>query len=163
MAIYGREAQGSEDSLIPVTENETVQTENIELQALQTKPPARFTEATLLSAMEGAGKLVDEDALREAMSERGLGTPATRASIIEGLLKEGYLRREGRELIPTAKARQLMTLLHGLGVSELTSPGLTGDWEYRLKQIEMSELERADFMKKNEEMTETIVGRAIED
>src|SRR5690625_5197513 len=112
--------------------------------------------------MEGAGKLVDEDALREAMSERGLGTPATRASIIEGLLKEGYLRREGRELIPTAKARQLMTLLHGLGVSELTSPGLTGDWEYRLKQIEMSELERADFMKKIEEMTETIVGRAKE-
>src|SRR5690625_2534942 len=96
LAIYGREAQGGKDSLVPVQENETVQTQDIELLALQTKPPARFTEATLLSAMEGAGKLVDEDALREAMSERGLGTPATRASIIEGLLKEGYLRREGR-------------------------------------------------------------------
>src|SRR5699024_11184357 len=162
LAIYGREAQGGEDSLIPVQENETVQTEDVELQALQTKPPARFTEATLLSAMEGAGKLVDEDALREAMSERGLGTPATRASIIEGLLKEGYLRREGRELIPTAKARQLMTLLNGLGVSELTSPGLTGDWEHRLKQIEMGETGAKSFLNKIEEMTEIIVGRAKE-
>src|SRR5690625_2946528 len=162
LAIYGREAQGGEDSLIPVQKNETVQTEDVELQALQTKPPARFTEATLLSAMEGAGKLVDEDARREATSERGLGTPATRASIIEGLLKEGYLRREGRELIPTAKARQLMTLLNGLGVSELTSPGLTGDWEYRLKQIEMGETGAKSFLDKIEEMTKVIVGRAKE-
>src|SRR5699024_6899971 len=146
----------------PAQKNETDQTEDVELQALQTKPPARFTEATLLSAMEGAGKLVDEDALREAMSERGLGTPATRASIIEGLLKEGYLRREGRELIPTAKARQLMTLLNGLGVSELTSPGLTGDWEYRLKQIEMGETGAKSFLDKIEEMTKVIVGRAKE-
>src|SRR5699024_12270171 len=89
----------------------------------------------------GAGKLVNGDPLLGAMSGRGLGTPATRASISEVLLKEGYLRREGRELSATAKARQLMTLLNGLGVSELTSPGLTGDWEHRLKQIEMGETE----------------------
>src|SRR3546814_1805987 len=77
--------------------------------------------------MEGAGKLVDDEALREAISERGLGTPATRAAIIEGLLNEGYLRREGRDLIPSAKARQLMTLLSGLGVNELTSPELRSE------------------------------------
>src|SRR5690606_2446312 len=120
----------SSDLLVPISPDETVRTEAIEVRELATKPPARFTEATLLSAMEGAGKLVDDEALREAMSERGLGTPATRAAIIEGLLNEGYLRREGRELVPTAKARQLMTLLSGLGVSELTSPELTGEWEH---------------------------------
>ena len=160
LSIYGREAQTSEDSLIAVQANESVQTEHIEARALSTKPPARFSEATLLSAMESAGKLVDDDALREAMSERGLGTPATRAAIIEGLLNEGYLRREGRELVPTAK--QLMTLLAGLGVHELTSPELTGDWEYRLKQIEQGQLDRADFMAKIEDMTEAIVRRAKE-
>lgn len=162
LSIYGREAQTSEDSLIAVQANESVQTEHIEARALSTKPPARFSEATLLSAMESAGKLVDDDALREAMSERGLGTPATRAAIIEGLLNEGYLRREGRELVPTAKAKQLMTLLAGLGVHELTSPELTGDWEYRLKQIEQGQLDRADFMAKIEDMTEAIVRRAKE-
>lgn len=162
LSIYGREAQNSEDSLIAVQANESVQTEHIEARALSTKPPARFSEATLLSAMESAGKLVDDDALREAMSERGLGTPATRAAIIEGLLNEGYLRREGRELVPTAKAKQLMTLLAGLGVHELTSPELTGDWEYRLKQIEQGQLDRADFMAKIEDMTEAIVRRAKE-
>jgi DNA topoisomerase-3 len=136
LAIYGREAQGDDTNLIAVSEGETVKTDEIEAKGLATKPPAHFTEATLLSAMEGAGKLVDDEALREAMSERGLGTPATRAAIIEGLLNEGYLRREGRDLITSAKARQLMTLLSGLGVNELTSPELTGEWEHRLKQIE---------------------------
>src|SRR5690606_32652163 len=105
LAIYGREAQGADDMLVPITDDETVQTEALEIRDLTTKPPARLTEATLLSAMEGAGKLVDDEALREAMSERGLGTPATLAAIIEGLLNEGYLPREGRELVPTAKAR----------------------------------------------------------
>lgn len=131
LEIYGREAQGKEANLVPVTEGEKVNTEDVRSEALATKPPARYTEATLLSAMEGAGRLVDDDELREAMSERGLGTPATRATIIEGLLNEQYLRREGRELVPTAKARQLMTLLSGLNVKELTSPELTGEWEYK--------------------------------
>ena len=87
-------------------------------------PPARLNEATLLSAMEGAGKLIDDEELREAMREKGLGTPATRAQIIEGLIAERYVYREGRELVPTAKAFSLMTLLHGLGVPELFSPEL---------------------------------------
>ena len=162
LSIYGREAQQGDDSLVAVEQNETVSTDQVEARALATKPPARFSEATLLSAMEGAGKLVDDDALREAMSERGLGTPATRAAIIEGLLNEGYLRREGRELIPTAKAKQLMTLLAGLGVHELTSPELTGDWEHRLKQIEQGQQERNAFMAKIQAMTDTIVRRAKE-
>jgi DNA topoisomerase-3 len=162
MAIYGREAQGDDSTLVPVADNENVRTEDVEARQLATKPPARFTEATLLSAMEGAGKLVDDEALREAMSERGLGTPATRAAIIEGLLNEGYLRREGRELVPSAKARQLMTLLSGLGVSELTSPELTGEWEHRLKQIEQRELDREAFMREIAQMTQVIVKRAKE-
>src|SRR5439155_16808701 len=102
LAIYGREAQDEETpNLVPVEQNETVQTTHVEVIANQTKPPARFTEATLLSAMEGAGKLVEDEELREAMREKGLGTPATRAAVIEGLLYEKYLLRQGRELIPT--------------------------------------------------------------
>ena len=98
-----------------------------------TKPPARYSEATLLSAMEGAGKLVDDDELREAMSEKGLGTPATRAAIIEGLIYEDYIHRNGRELQATAKAFSLMELLNGLGIPELTKPELTGDWEFQIE------------------------------
>ncbi len=162
LAIYGRETQGEDASLVPVADNERVRTEDIEARGLATKPPARFNEATLLSAMEGAGKLVDDEALREAMSERGLGTPATRAAIIEGLLNEGYLRREGRDLIPSAKARQLMTLLSGLGVNELTSPELTGEWEHQLKLIEQRKLDRESFMREIAQMTQVIVKRAKE-
>ena len=162
LAIYGREAQGDDTNLVAVAQGETVKTDEVEAKGLVTKPPARFNEATLLSAMEGAGKLVDDEALREAMSERGLGTPATRASIIEGLLNEGYLRREGRDLIPSAKTRQLMTLLSGLGVNELTSPELTGEWEHRLKQIEQRQLDRDEFMREIAQMTQIIVKRAKE-
>jgi len=160
LAIYGREVQGSEDNLIAVADGEQVHTEEVEVVGLATKPPPRYSEATLLSAMEGAGKLVEDGELREAMSERGLGTPATRAAIIEGLLTEFYLRREGRELVPTAKTRQLMTLLNGLGVSELTSPELTGEWEHKLKQIEQGQLQRDAFMREIAQMTQIIVKRA---
>ncbi|MGE4452668.1 DNA topoisomerase III [Castellaniella sp.] len=162
LAIYGRESQGDEASLVAVADGERVRTEDIEARGLATKPPARFNEATLLSAMEGAGKLVDDEALREAMSERGLGTPATRAAIIEGLINETYLRREGRDLVPSAKARQLMTLLSGLGVNELTSPELTGEWEHQLKLIEQRQLDRESFMREIAQMTQVIVKRAKE-
>lgn len=162
LAVYGKEAQGEDANLVPVGNGETVRTEEVEAVGLTTKPPARFNEGTLLSAMEGAGKLVDDEELREAMSERGLGTPATRAAIIEGLLNEVYLRREGRDLVPTAKARQLMTLLSGLDVSELTSPELTGEWEHKLKQIEQGALDRQAFMREIAQMTQVIVKRAKE-
>ncbi|CPK27397.1 DNA topoisomerase III [Bordetella pertussis] len=162
LAVYGKEAQGEDANLVPVADGETVRAEDVEAVGLATKPPARYNEATLLSAMEGAGKLVDDEELREAMSERGLGTPATRAAIIEGLLNEAYLRRDGRDLVPTAKARQLMALLSGLDVSELTSPELTGEWEHKLKQIEQGALDRAAFMREIAQMTQVIVKRAKE-
>ncbi|MEW6314049.1 MAG: DNA topoisomerase III [Pseudomonadota bacterium] len=161
LAVYGKEAQDEDTpTLAPVTPNEVVRTAAIEVQANQTKPPARFTEATLLSAMEGAGKLVSDEELREAMMEKGLGTPATRAAIIEGLITEKYVVRHGRELQPTGKAFSLLTLLKGLGIPELSSPELTGDWEYKLKQIEQGKLQRAAFMREIAEMTRHIVERA---
>jgi DNA topoisomerase-3 len=165
LAIYGKEmaVAGEENgTLVPVAKNEKVKTESISGQELITKPPARYTEATLLSAMEGAGKLVDDDEFREAMSGKGLGTPATRATIIEGLLTERYLLREGRELQPTAKAFQLMTLLRGLGVDELTSPELTGGWEHKLAQMEKGQISREEFMREIAQMTQIIVKRAKE-
>ena len=162
LVVWGREVLSEDATLVAVAEGEKVRTEEVEGVALVTKPPARYNEGTLLSAMEGAGKLVDDDDFAQAMSERGLGTPATRASIIEGLLNENYLRREGRDLVPTAKARQLMTLLNGLDVKELTSPELTGEWEHKLKQIEQGELERFAFMQEIAQMTQVIVKRAKE-
>ena len=162
LAVYGKEVQGEDDAanLVPVEPKEEVKTRSIEVKALATKPPARFNEATLLSAMEGAGKLVDDEELRAAMAARGLGTPATRAAIIEGLLNEKYMYRDGRELVPTAKAFSLMVLLRGLGVPELFSPELTGDWEYRLAQMEKGQLTREEFMAEIVQMTKHIVGQA---
>jgi DNA topoisomerase-3 len=112
--------------------------------------------------MEGAGKTVEDDELREAMQEKGLGTPATRSSIIEGLIAEKYMLREGRELIPTAKAFQLMTLLRGLGVEELSKAELTGEWEYKLAQMEHGKLSRESFMAEIAAMTERMVRKAKE-
>jgi len=162
LAVYGKEAQDEDANLVPVQPNESVSNEGINVVALATRPPARYTEATLLSAMEGAGKLIDDDELREAMAEKGLGTPATRAQVIEGLILEKYMLREGRELIPTAKAFQLMTLLRGLGVEDLTKPELTGNWEYQLAEIEHGRLSRDAFMKDIAKMAERIVKKAKE-
>ena len=160
LAVYGKEAQGEEASLVPVQPNEKVATEKIDVNALVTRPPPRLNEATLLSAMEGAGKLIEDDDLREAMREKGLGTPATRAAIIEGLIAERYVHREGKELTPTAKAFSLMTLLHGLGIPELFSPELTAEWEFKLAQMEHGKLKRKTFMNEIVAMTEHIVGQA---
>ena len=165
LAIYGKEAMDTNTSsgiLVPVNQNEAVKTDKINVNELVTRPPARYTEATLLTAMEGAGKQVEEGELRDAMAGKGLGTPATRAAIIEGLLAEKYMFREGRELIPTAKAFQLMTLLQGLGVEELTLPELTGEWEYKLSQMERGKITREQFMQDIAQMTQTIVKRAKE-
>ena len=161
LTVYGKTNQDDQE-LVAVAPNESVQTESITAVPLKTKPPARFTEATLLSAMEGAGKLVEDDEFREAMAAKGLGTPATRAAIIEGLLAERYMVREARELIPTAKAFQLMTLLRGLGIEELTQPSLTGGWEHQLSQMEKGLIPRATFMQEIAQMTQRIVKRAKE-
>ena len=171
LAIYGKEAaeevadakDGDKgQNLVPVQPGELVEGDPIEARGLKTKPPARYSEATLLGAMEGAGKSVEDDELRQAMQEKGLGTPATRSSIIEGLLAEKYMLREGRELIPTAKAFQLMTLLRGLGVEELSRADLTGEWEYKLAQMERGTLPRATFMAEIAAMTEHMVRKAKE-
>ena len=163
-AVYGKEAQSDgvddDSTLIAVELNESVLAQEIKVTAHQTRPPARFNEATLLSAMENAGKLVEDGELREAMSAKGLGTPATRASVIEGLVYENYLQRLGRELHPTAKAFSLITLLRGLKVPELTSPELTGDWEFKLRQIEQGKLERNSFMEEIATMTRHMVEQA---
>lgn len=161
LAIYGKEAAGEDDAtLVPVTGGETVAAEEVRIKATQTRPPARYSEATLLSAMEGAGKMVDDEELRAAMAGRGLGTPATRAQIIENLIAENYLLREDRVLLPTAKAFSLFTLLNGLGVAELTAPELTGEWEWKLARMERGDLSRAAFMDEITEMTRRIVERA---
>ncbi len=162
LAVYGRDVEQDDSTLVAVRAGETVQTGQVDVNALKTKPPARYSEATLLSAMEGAGKLIDDDELREAMAEKGLGTPATRAQTIEGLIFEKYMLREGRELVPTAKAFQLMTLLRGLQVEELTKPELTGNWEYQLAEMEKGKLSRAKFMAEIAAMTERVVAKAKE-
>ena len=161
LTVYGKHSDSDETpSLVPVKPGETVQTSEVEVKQNLTKPPARFTEATLLSAMEGAGKLVDDDELREAMSEKGLGTPATRAAIIEGLILEEYVHRVGRELQATAKAFSLMELLNGLGVQELTKPELTGEWEFQLREMQRRKISREQFMREIANMTRRIVDRA---
>jgi DNA topoisomerase-3 len=161
LAVYGKEAESDDTpGLVPVRPNEEVNTSAVEVKPNVTKPPPRHTEATLLSAMEGAGKLVEDDELREAMREKGLGTPATRAAIIEGLIYEDYLHRNGRELQATAKAFSLMELLNGLGIPELTRPELTGDWEFKLHQIQRRQKSRDEFMSEIADMTRHIVERA---
>jgi DNA topoisomerase-3 len=164
LAVYGKEAaeEGDDAHLVPVQAGESVANEDIVVSAHKTKPPARYTEATLLSAMEGAGKLIDDEELKAAMQEKGLGTPATRAAIIEGLLTEKYMFREGREIIPTAKAFQLVTLLRGLGVEELTKPELTGNWEHKLAEMEKGRLSREAFMAEIAAMTQRVVQKAKE-
>jgi DNA topoisomerase-3 len=174
LAIYGKEAvdevtdrDGAKDGdkgqrLVPVQPGERVTAQTVEARGLKTRPPARYTEATLLGAMEGAGKTIEDDELRAAMHEKGLGTPATRASIIEGLIAEKYMLREGRELIPTASAFQLMTLLRGLDVKELSKAELTGEWEHKLALMEHGQLSRADFMAEIAAMTERMVKQAKE-
>ena len=166
LAIYGKEAEDENTdekdakTLVPVKPGEMVRAEVCEAKGLKTRPPARYSEATLLGAMEGAGKTIDDDELREAMQEKGLGTPATRAATIEGLIAEKYMLREGRELIPTAKAFQLMTLLRGLDVQELSKAELTGEWEFKLAQMEHGKLSRETFMAEIATMTERMVNKA---
>ena len=162
LAVYGKEAQDEDANLVAVQPGEQVRTESVDVLALKTRPPARYTEATLLSAMEGAGKLIDDEELREAMREKGLGTPATRAQTIEGLIAEKYMLRDGRELVPTAKAFQLMTLLRGLAIEDLTKPELTGQWEYQLAEMEHGRLSRPEFMAEIAKMAERIVRKAKE-
>ena len=121
-------------------------TREIESVRKETKPPRRYSDASLLGAMETAGKLVDDDELREAMKDSGIGTPATRAAIIERLIAVGYVERDGRSLVATEKGLNVVRLLGG---HPLTSPELTGHWEHRLDKIERGEDSREKFMQRH--------------
>ena len=161
LEVYGREGAGEkpDENLPRVTHGERVETVRVEIKTDETKPPARYNEGTILSAMEGAGKLVDEEELRDAMKEKGLGTPATRADTIENLISKHYLVRHGKELQATPKAIQTIMLLKS-AVPELTSPELTGEWEFRLREIEHRKLTRDAFMRDIRDLTKDIVGKA---
>jgi len=135
--------EGRDQQLPKLALAETVQTREVAAEEKETKPPRRYSDASLLGAMETAGKLVDDDEMREAMKESGIGTPATRASIIERLIDVGYVERDARSLVATEKGLNVIRLL---GDHQLTSPSLTGDWEKRLTKIERGEEPRARFM-----------------
>jgi DNA topoisomerase-3 len=162
--VYGRRpgVASGKDELVAAKPGEPAHVDEIRVEALETKPPARYTESTLLSAMEGAGKLVDDEALREAMSERGLGTPATRAAIIEGLIAQKYLARDGRELHVTPNGMRLIEIVQEMGIQGLSSPSLTGDWEFKLRQMEQGLLQREEFMREIVNYTNEIVSKARE-
>ena len=134
---------GREQQLPKLERGEDVSVRRVASEAKETKPPRRFTEGALLAAMETAGKLVEEEELREAMKESGIGTPATRAAIIERLLQVGYIERDGRALVVTEKGLNVIRLL---GEHSLTSPSMTGDWEHRLAKIEAGADSRKAFM-----------------
>jgi DNA topoisomerase-3 len=139
----GEEDEGREQQLPKLEQGETVKTREIRSEQKETRPPRRYSEGSLLAAMETAGKLVDEEELREAMKDSGIGTPATRAAIIERLLAVGYIERDGRALVVTEKGLNVIRLLDG---HPLTSPSLTGDWEHRLAKIEHGTDSRRAFM-----------------
>src|SRR5439155_11831450 len=150
-AVYGFEAEGERedddsggDQMLPKLEQgEAVETRDVQSIAKETQPPRRFTDASLLGAMETAGKDIEDSGLREAMKDSGIGTPATRAAIIERLIQVGYVERDGRALKATDKGVQVIRLL---GAHPLTSPELTGDWERRLGLIEQGADSRDAFM-----------------
>ena len=168
LEVYGKTAAGSAEAsdnkddktLVPVSEGESALTKSVEALEKETRPPARYNEATLLSAMETAGKRVDDEELRDAMSERGLGTPATRASIIEGLIKDQYLSRDGREFYVNNRGLRLIDQLNNMEIDILASPEMTGEWEYKLKQMEQGKLDRPTFMNEVKELTDNVVSTA---
>lgn len=157
-AIYGSGQGGEAEKLLePLPANQPVLCSEIEKEDKETVPPPRYTEATLLSAMENSDKLIDDDDLADAMKERGLGTPATRAAIIEKLIKEKYLVREAKELAPTGKAFELFSLLKAMKIEVLASPEMTGEWEFKLNQILKGQLTRENFMQEIRDLTLHII------
>jgi DNA topoisomerase III len=167
LAVYGKttvEDDSPDSKALPALDSTDGQppkakTTGAEIHHETTKPPPRYTEATLLSAMEGAGKLVDDEDMAEAMKERGLGTPATRADTIDGLINQKYLERQQRELVPTTKAESLLQFLAAVKADALTTPDMTGEWEYKLRQMEHDKYPRNQFMSEIVDVTKGIVDR----
>ncbi len=161
LKVHGRD-KAEEDKLPEVTEGESVVCTDATKEAKETKPPARYNDASLLGAMEGAGKLLDDEEVKEAMKGKGLGTPATRSSIIDRLINVGYVDRVSRELIPTGKGIQLFDILTGFPLPELVSPEMTGEWEYSLTKVEDGKLKVETFMKRITDFTSDFVRRVKE-
>lgn len=159
IVYQGNGAQETDKLLTEIPKDTEVLCKEVANVKSATKPPPRFNEATLLSAMEHSGKFVDDEELAEAMKDRGLGTPATRAAIIEKLLKEKYIVREGKELTPTGKAFELFALLEALQIEVLASPQMTGEWEFKLNQILLGKFTREQFMKEIRDLTEHIISQ----
>ncbi len=149
------EDEGRDQQLPKLAKGEAADAKDVEVLEKETKPPRRYSDASLLGAMEGAGKLVDDDELREAMTDSGIGTPATRAAIIERLIDVGYVERDGRALVPTEKGLNVIRLLDG---HPLTEPALTGEWEKRLDEIEQGTETRKKFMADIAEFAGATVG-----
>ena len=155
-AVDGKGAEkksgpAAEEQLLPLLKvGDSVIGEKYEVLEKETKPPKRFTEKTLLAGMETAGKSVDDEELREAMKDHGIGTPATRASIIERLLQVDYIKREAKNLVPTEKG---VGLISALPVAEIKSPGLTGEWEFKLRLVERGQLPPQTFLQEITEFT----------
>ena len=169
-AVWGQEADAEEDkdkegaanlpALAPADgEPPKAKVHDIEVREDATKPPARYNEASLLGAMENAGKQLDDEALAEAMKERGLGTPATRAATIEGLLGQKYLERQGKELVPLGKAFKLERFLSSNELLMLADPVLTGEWEHKLREMERDRLDPAAFMTGIKEQVAQMIGK----
>ncbi len=154
MIVYNAKEK---EPLIDVKNDMKVRLNKINLLEKETAPPPRFTDATILTAMETAGKLIEEEELREAMKERGLGTPATRAGIIERLIDVEYVERSGKSLVPLDKGMRLVDLISHVGIDELLSPALTGEWEKRLRDIEKGKLEPDTFLEGIKHLTKSIV------
>ena len=165
LEVYGKSAvdenstHGKALPALIVDDKNQAKTLEVNLHAETTKPPPRYTEGTLLAAMETAGKLVEDEELAEAMKERGLGTPATRADIIDGLIYQKYMHRNQRELVPTAKAEQLIQFLTAVKATDITSPAMTGEWEHQLRSMEQGKFPREKFMAEIVEETKGIVDR----
>jgi DNA topoisomerase-3 len=138
-------------------ENDPVKVKEAELKEDETKPKPRYTDATLLSAMQGAGKLIEDESSREAIKDKGIGTPATRAQIIERLIEVSYVEREGKNLKPTDKGIYLISLLNGIPLYELSKPELTGEWEKKLLEIEEGKFSNEEFMKEIINFTKEII------
>jgi DNA topoisomerase-3 len=159
-AIYGLIEDEDRDAVLsPIPKKAAIHCARIAREEQITTPPARFNEATLLSAMENSDKLVDDDELADAMKERGLGTPATRAAIIEKLIKEKYVVREGKDLTPTGKAFELLALLEGMEINVLASPEMTGEWELKLNRMLKGEFSREKFMEEIRHLTRHIISQ----
>jgi len=176
LAVYGKTAEVANSSdngddeedenkkgerqIVPVQPGERADLKRVEILEKATRPPARYNESTLLSAMETAGKRVEDEDLRDAMAERGLGTPATRAAIIEGLILDKYVSREGRDLFVTTRGMRLIDQLHDMEIGILTSPEMTGEWEYKLKEMEHGKFDRKAFMREIKDLTSNVVEAA---